>query len=129
MHTPHRSNSIRLHPEHGLNPTMPVCWFCGEDKGEIALLGSAYKGQAPMHMCIDRSPCSKCQAMMKTHVLFMEATSPEHRTGRMVWVKEEAVSRVIRPSNMAQDVLKHRVCFIDTEAWKAMGFTETSDGG
>lgn len=33
------SNSIRLSPKHGLNPSISVCFFCGEDKNEIILPG------------------------------------------------------------------------------------------
>ena len=32
-------NDILLSPKYGVNPTMPVCFWCGEDRGEIALLG------------------------------------------------------------------------------------------
>ena len=49
--------SIRLHKDFGVNPTIPQCLYCGEDKNEVALLGAAYKGEAPMHMIIDRVPC------------------------------------------------------------------------
>ena len=31
--------SIRLSEKHGLNPTLGVCFFCGEETGEIGLLG------------------------------------------------------------------------------------------
>lgn len=32
-------SSIKLSSKHGVNPTIPVCFFCGEEKNEIALLG------------------------------------------------------------------------------------------
>jgi hypothetical protein len=35
---------MRLHNEYGLNPTIPICFFCGESKDEVALLGANYKG-------------------------------------------------------------------------------------
>ena len=41
-------DSITLHPEHGLNPSIEVCMICGEEMG-IALLGNNIKGQAPHH--------------------------------------------------------------------------------
>lgn len=43
-------SSVRLHPKYGVNPTIPTCFWCGKDKNEIALLGAAYKEEAPMHM-------------------------------------------------------------------------------
>ena len=35
--------SLRLHPNHGLNPTIPLCFLCGKEKNEVVLLGSSYK--------------------------------------------------------------------------------------
>jgi hypothetical protein len=36
-------DGIKLHPEHGLNPSIEVCMICGEEMG-IALLGNNIKG-------------------------------------------------------------------------------------
>ncbi len=33
-------SSIRLHPKKGLNPVLGVCPLCGNDNGEILLLGA-----------------------------------------------------------------------------------------
>ena len=30
-------NDLILHKEHGVNPTIPICSFCGEDKNDIVL--------------------------------------------------------------------------------------------
>ena len=53
--------AIRLHPKHGVNPTMAACIICGEGTGEIVLLGAAYKGEAPRYMIISPEPCEKCR--------------------------------------------------------------------
>ena len=61
---------IKLSPKHGLNPTIPVCFWCGEERNEVALLGHIGDGrkleefEAPMHMVIDYEPCEKCRANM-----------------------------------------------------------------
>ena len=61
------ANSIPLSPKHGLNPTIPVCAWCGEPKNEIALMGrikTDVRGedpQAPMHCVLDYEPCEHCQ--------------------------------------------------------------------
>ena len=50
---------IKLSPKHGLNPTIPVCFWCGEERNEVALLGHSGDGrkhedfEAPRHMVID----------------------------------------------------------------------------
>ena len=59
------SDSIKLSPKYGVNPTIPCCFFCGKEKNEIALLGKVGKRdediEAPMHMVIDYEPCDECR--------------------------------------------------------------------
>lgn len=103
------SNSIKVSPKHGLNPTIPVCFFCGKEKNEIALLGQIgdrRKGEdfeAPMKMILDFVPCEDCQKKFAEGVLLIEVTStPEYigmpiaenayPTGRYVVVKPEALN-------------------------------------
>lgn len=71
------ARSVRLSNKHGLNPTIPVCFFCGQPKNEVALLGSSYKEQAPLHMICNYEPCEQCQSHMKAGVVLVEVT--EHR--------------------------------------------------
>lgn len=106
------SKSIRVSPKYGVNPTVPVCFWCGEERGEIALMGHIGDGrkhedfQAPMYSVIDFEPCDKCKAQMSQGFTLMEATQrPNQRssvefqrgvypTGRYVVVKPDAVRRI-----------------------------------
>ncbi|KSV59151.1 hypothetical protein [Acetivibrio ethanolgignens] len=64
--------SIRLSKEHGVNPTIPVCFWCGEGKNEIALLGKLKDDKkAPMYTVLDYEPCDKCKEMFKKGVLLV----------------------------------------------------------
>lgn len=100
---------IRLHPKHGLNPTMPVCFWCGEETGEVALLGAAYKDEAPRRMVIGQNPCDKCKEKMALGITFAEATGhPPQYTGRWCVVTEDAVKRMINEPAMLADVLRLR---------------------
>lgn len=59
------ANSIRLSPKHGVNPAIPLCFFCGEPKEEIVLMGKLPGDkEAPKHPLIngDYEPCDKCKA-------------------------------------------------------------------
>ena len=114
------SGSIRLHREHGLNPTITVCFICGKDKNEIALLGAAYKEQAPMHMCINKEPCDECKKMMDMGVLLVsvrDGTDHEnpYRTGGMCVVKPEAAQRWFTTLG------KGRMAFVEDTAWDQIG--------
>lgn len=80
-------SGIILSPKYGLNPTMPVCFFCGETKGEIALLGKIGKGkediEAPMNVLMDYEPCEKCKSIMKGNVTLIGVTSRPNKEGQM----------------------------------------------
>ena len=126
---------MRLHPKHGLSPTLGVCFWCGDSTGEIALLGAAYKGEAPMKMVIDLEPCATCKAEADKGCALYEVTSKPGNdmlkvfeqeawfTGRWVVVKDEAVTRIF-DKDMADAVLKARKAVIDQEAF-AMLFPPT----
>lgn len=72
------SKSIKLSPKHGVNPCMPVCFFCGETKNEIALLGrigGKEDLEAPMKAILDYVPCEECQKKFAEGVLLIEVTN------------------------------------------------------
>lgn len=120
------SNSIKLSPKHGLNPCIPVCFFCGEEKKEIALLGQIgdrRRGEdyeAPRRAVLDYTPCEECQKKFAEGVLLVEVTtSPEYigmpiaenayPTGRYVVVKPEALNGDFKAGSKA---LVHKKDFI-----------------
>lgn len=99
-------NNISLSPRYGLNPTIPVCFWCGKERNEIALLGKM-KGdvEAPRHMVVDFVPCEQCRSDMSHGFTLMEATDgPNDRakvevqkdvypTGRFLVIRKEAALR------------------------------------
>jgi len=127
------SKGIEVSPKHGLNPTIPVCFFCGEDKNEIALLGRvrernpetgrAVRGtdlEAPMRMILDYEPCEKCAEKFKTGVLLMGVIkySPDGRpaitkqgntlmypTGAYSVIKTEAFNRIFEADRKDGDTV------------------------
>ena len=36
---------IRLSKKYGVNPSIPICFWCGQEKNEIALLGHIGDGR------------------------------------------------------------------------------------
>lgn len=101
--------SIKLSPKYGVNPTIPTCFFCGEDKNEIAMLGKMGKGkedvQAPMHMVLDYTPCDKCREQFSRGFLLVETTEnpsdnrppisdTHYPTGKYVVLKSESANRI-----------------------------------
>lgn len=98
-----KGGSIRLHKEHGLNPTMSVCLLCQEETGEIALLGASYKGEAPMKMVTSIEPCKKCKKKyLSVGVLLVEVKlgfddrgkAMKEPTGNVTVLKDKAFEQV-----------------------------------
>ena len=106
-------SSIVLSREHGLNPTIPKCWFCGEDKNEILLPGvkgdriarklGYSDGQMPIHgLVFDKHPCDKCQQWMQQGIILIsvderksiDAQNP-YRTGKFCVIKDDAMRRLL----------------------------------
>ena len=72
------AKGIKLSEQHGLNPSINVCFFCGEDK-ELLILGKL-KGdaKAPTRVVADYHPCDKCKEKMRNGVTVIEVTK-QHR--------------------------------------------------
>ena len=102
------SKSIRLSKKHGVNPTLAVCAWCGEETGEIALLGYMGKGdpEAPRRMVIGYEPCPKCAELWAQGTACIEVSdrpltdgqppiqSGFYPTGRLTVIKREAAARM-----------------------------------
>lgn len=122
--------SIRLSEKHGLNPAIPLCYFCGEAKNELILAGRMKGDQeAPRAAVWDRNPCGKCRELMNQGIIFIsvrdtekEGTANPYRTGGFAVITEEAMRRFVQPPEMADKVAKWRVCFISNKTWRELGF-------
>ena len=70
-----KDSSIPISPKHGINPTMGICLYCGEETGEIGLLGRL-KGdeEAPRYSILSYEPCKECANGMKLGVAFIAVT-------------------------------------------------------
>ena len=116
------NSHTRLHPEHGLNPTIAVCAWCDEDTGEIALLGATYRGKAPQRMVVNDHPCATCEGQMAQGITFLERAANGQPTGRWCVVREEAVRAMVDVStpdgqSKLDTVLRRRKAQVDTELY------------
>ena len=126
-------SSIKLSPKHGVNPTLPVCFFCGEDKGEIALLGKiGGRGEdieAPKRMLMDYEPCDKCKENMAKGITMIgvvatemedkrppivhSGDTPLYPTGAWVVVTEDFIRRTLDSEELAENIIKARKTVAD----------------
>lgn len=111
------SKGIILSPKHGVNPCIPVCFFCGEEKNELAFLGKlpARDGdsdpEAPKHLVLDYEPCDKCKEKFSKGVLIIEVVpyaedrpsiqKDAYPTGNYAVVKPEALTNGAKAGSMA----------------------------
>ena len=72
-------NDIKISPKHGVNPCIPICFFCGNEKNEVALLGRIDEedNPAPSSAILDYIPCPECQKKMELGCTIIETTD-EH---------------------------------------------------
>lgn len=125
------SKGIKLSPKHGVNPCIPLCFFCGKEKNEVALLGHIGDGrknedfEAPINMVLDYEPCDDCAATMSQGIAVIgvsknpiQAGQPEiqkglYPTGSWCVVSENFINRVISDTGMKKDILTRRKCFME----------------
>ncbi len=110
-----------LHKEHGLNPTMPQCIICGNDKGEIALLGASYKGEAPMKMVVDIEPCKDCRVKYLSKGTILVEADVDYKgnktpTGKLSVLKDTAFSKMfnVKPP-------KQKIAFVEVGLLQKIG--------
>jgi len=121
--------NIRLSPKHGVNPCIPKCFVCGEDKNEILLMGRL-KGdmEAPKGMVFDQSPCEQCKEYMKQGIILIsvdeeKTDDPQNpwRTGGWAVIKQSAVERMPLDDRFKRSALKKRVAFLADKIWDSFG--------
>lgn len=128
------SKSIRLSKEHGVNPTIPICFWCEKDKNEIVMLGKLPGDvEAPMRMWIpgDYEPCEECKKQWDKGIALIEAYEnpvlderqpPFHGaypTGRIMILSEEGIRKIIEPK-MAEELIEKRMGFMNSETIDAL---------
>ena len=79
MHVP----SIRVCEKYGVNPSVGVCFWCGEDDGTVILPGRL-KGdaEAPRRAVWSYDPCEKCKGLMAQGFALLEAKHDPERDGQ-----------------------------------------------
>lgn len=125
------SKSIKISPKHGLNPSIPVCFWCGQPKNEILLFGKMDKkdSEAPMHICMDYEPCEACSELFKKgiHVIGVTQNIPKegsiipihahgeqlfYPTGAYFVGTEDFIRRIV-PAESVDAILKHKKLLMD----------------
>ena len=122
------SRSIKLSEKHGVNPSMQVCFWCGEVIG-VALMGRL-KGdvEAPREVVLDYSLCDKCKEKEKTYIHLIECTGEDngnppiakdaYPTGRNMWIKDAALRSIITEDSF-NEIKEKRAALMLPETFEA----------
>lgn len=135
-----KKKSIPISPKHGLNPTIPVCFFCGQEKNEIVIMGKL-KGdvEAPRNVCLDYEPCDHCKELFAQGILCIGVTDhplPDGRppisgslypTGAYLVVTEDFIHRFIADEALKQSVLDKRTMLLDQQILAQLQEEATAD--
>lgn len=118
-------DTIQLSPKPGLNPAIPMCYFCGKAKQEIILAGRLSRDdmEAPRAAVWDKSPCDECRDWMTKGVILISVrdNDQDYRTGGWVVIKDDALRRLMSDSDMLETILKCRHAFVSDTVWAAFG--------
>lgn len=120
--------SIHVSKKHGVNPSLDLCFWCGEAKG-VALLGYLPNdAEAPREMVTSYDPCDTCKSQFESGITFIEVSASPlaknqppiqkdiYPTGNVLVVKEEAVSRIFTEPQTSE-IIKARTCLLDQETF------------
>ena len=119
-----------------LNATISVCFWCGEDKNEMAiankLIDCDSNEKMPMRTVMDYEPCEKCKKEWDGGTAIIEVTENEIPDGRPEIVKGAyPTGRIwVLENEVAKDFFKdkhNKVMFIEEELAKKIGLYELAE--
>lgn len=126
------AKSIRISKKHGVNPTIPTCFWCGKAKNEVALLGQLPGDkEAPMHTLLDYEPCDNCKAKMAQGITCIEVTEKPtatnmaiapnlYPTGSWAVVKPSALDAMINDPGLIEDIKDAGRCVLSQETFRQL---------
>ncbi|MFZ1491176.1 MAG: hypothetical protein WAS51_14655 [Ilumatobacteraceae bacterium] len=136
-----------MSPKYGVNPSIELCYFCGDETGSIVMpgliqqkdrFGRAVPGtdiEAPRKAVWNRNPCPRCADLMKQGIVLIsvdkeprpgkEKDEP-YRTGRMCVVSEDFIRRAIDKTT-AESLVKRRWSYVPDDAWALLGLPASAD--
>ena len=117
----------------GLNPSIPLCPYCGEAKNEIILTGLSGEVWAkkngysdmPKYIYVENDiiPCDECK---KKGIAVVEVFSDYEKTPTgNKWLVTEEFVREIMKDQMLGSVLNERIFMIPVDVAKALGFHQS----
>ena len=117
---------IRVSEKYGVNPSMGICFWCGEEDGTILLPGKLPGDvEAPRRMCATYEPCKGCGEIFEKGIHCIEVADchrlrrPEIMkrsgyapTGRFVVVTRKWIEESLDEEKLSKQILKKGSCLM-----------------
>ncbi len=129
-----KNDGIMISERYGLNPTIPICFWCEEKKNEVALLGRLKDDkEAPRNCLLDYEPCDKCKKRFELGIAIIEVVDyvvvenmppitiqdgiELYPTGRYVVILIEAIDRLIEDEALREEIKKAGKLCVDKDTF------------
>jgi len=125
------SKSIKVSEKHGVNPTIPLCFYCGGHKEEIVLMGKLKDdAEAPKNLLLDYEPCDKCKEQFKQGFLVTEVSSEptienqppitkgHYPTGKLLLIKKESAKDIFGKDKEWESMERRSAVLLDKEIFE-----------
>jgi hypothetical protein len=124
------SDSIRLSPKHGVNPSLALCVACGKDHSVILFGRLVGDTEAPRRV-LDGF-CNECESVVKQGgVILVECRDGSgkdpYRTGRVWGITGEAFDRLFHGVQRPGVPGRPPVCYIEESAARKIGLPDHTD--
>jgi len=123
-----KDKGIPLSEKHGVNPSMSVCFWCGEVKGLVILGKLPEDAEAPREAIYDLEPCDACKQKMEEGItLFSVDDVTRKPTGDWCVIKEGAVHLLTEDEDQIAKILKDRRVSLESGFYKMLTSGEETD--
>lgn len=125
--------NIRLSDKHGVNPSVGLCFICGESHS--VLLYGKLKGDAEAPRETVHGFCKQCEDKItkEKKIACIQVTSDREegetkRTGPVFFIHEDDWETLPVGKDLTENGKKARIVWIDKEAWEALFFPDAPQG-
>lgn len=118
------NKNIRLSEKHGVNPSVQICILCRKPMG-VVLHGRLPGDEEAPREVVTLETCDKCRGLTKQGVIFLETEDDKHPpkpTGKLFVLRREAIPKIIKEKELAEDILQQGVAFVPKHDWKELNF-------
>lgn len=126
---------ITLSPKHGLNPSLGVCFVCGQEDGSVVIPGRLPDdAEAPRRAVWTREPCETCLGYMVQGIILISVRDGEngdnpYRTGGWAVVTEVGLRGVMSVGPTLEAACQKRMAFVPDRVWDGLGLPRTPAKG